>query len=122
MACWIITRHIFYGIMLSSCIRYAQSLQPHQHTTVTWTLVTLLGALQCLLCIWLTMICRLAYKVVSGQAAEDERSDEGSEDEEEVKRIDLNEASAMIPAQNNHSSITSPISSASSAKRKQHRR
>jgi hypothetical protein len=34
------------------------------------------------------MICRMAWRVVSGQAAADERSDEESEEDEEVKRID----------------------------------
>lgn len=85
MACWVITRHVFYGAMLWSCIRYATSLTgPTDDSSMAWGLTILLCALQCLLCIWLVMICKLAWKVISGQAAEDERSDEESPDEEEI--------------------------------------
>lgn len=85
MACWVITRHIFYGLMLWSCIRYSNSLKgPTDDSSMAWSLTILLCALQCLLCLWLVMICKLAWKVVSGQAAEDERSDEESPGEEEI--------------------------------------
>lgn len=44
------------------------------------------------------MICRMAWRVVSGQAAADERSDDESEEgeEEEVKRIDGMHDSTMV--------------------------
>lgn len=43
-------------------------------------------ALQCILLIWLTMIVKVAYKVISGEGADDTRSDdENSEAEEEAE-------------------------------------
>ena len=45
--------------------------------------LTLLLALQVITIGWFCMICRVAYSVIRGHAAEDSRSDDDGEDEEE---------------------------------------
>lgn len=53
---------------------------------IQYGFLALLLALQVLTLIWFGMICRVAYSVVSGQPADDTRSDdEGDEDEEYVQ-------------------------------------
>jgi len=48
-----------------------------------WSFLTLLLALQVITIVWLGMICRVAYGVLCGKAADDTRSDDEGEDEEE---------------------------------------
>lgn len=71
-----------------------------------WTLVGLLMALQCLLLIWLTMILKLAWKVISGQAAEDDRSDDEDSEEVEEKMNNTEKDSRLT---SNHSINTLPM-------------
>jgi len=53
---------------------------------VHFAFIVLLVALQCILLMWFVMIIRLAYRVVKGAHAEDDRSDdEGDSDDEEVE-------------------------------------
>ncbi|UZJ56584.1 hypothetical protein CBS101457_005904 [Exobasidium rhododendri] len=94
LAAWIVTRHVFYNIMVWSCIRHVRSMESFPKPvdaywsmgrTAIWTLAGLLCVLQCILFVWLTMIFKVAWKVISGQNAEDSRSDEESIDEEEEK-------------------------------------
>jgi acyl-CoA-dependent ceramide synthase len=101
LAAWIITRHVFYNLTVWSCVRYARSLElkpkPVEANWAagrasTWTLVGLLCILQCILFVWLSMILRLAWKVISGQSAEDTRSDEESPDEEEEEAAEEEKA------------------------------
>lgn len=51
--------------------------------TVKWAFLTPLILLQLILVIWLTMILRVAIKVIRGDGAEDNRSDDECEGEEE---------------------------------------
>lgn len=111
MTAWLVTRHIFYNLMLWSCIRYALSLQhstrPVQENwawgrNATWGLVGLLCILQCILFVWLTMIFKVAWKVLTGKGAEDNRSDEESNDEGDVVATRQADDSASI--------ITPPLS------------
>lgn len=51
--------------------------------TIKWAFLTPLLFLQVLLIIWFSMIVRVAVKVISGNGAEDSRSDDEGEDEEE---------------------------------------
>jgi len=128
MAAWVATRHVFYNMMVWSCIRYARSLEfstkPVQGNwamgrAATWSLVGLLAILQCILFVWLTMIFKVAWKVISGQSAEDSRSDEESNDEEEekVEQSGLKEETQSITA----STSTSLQQSTATARLKQKR-
>lgn len=61
------------------------------------TFVTLLSLLQVITLVWLYMIFRVAYKVVTGTGAEDTRSDdedEGAEEDEAEARIEEKERSS----------------------------
>jgi len=88
---WIVTRHWYFGQML-----YSVAFETVQMIPFDWrpedgyffnkvsyrAFVILLGVLQILFCAWLWTILSLAWSVVSGAGADDERSDdEGEEDE-----------------------------------------
>ena len=48
----------------------------------------MLGALQCVLLVWFSMIIKVAYKVLSGAPADDSRSDDEDDEEEEISMKD----------------------------------
>jgi very-long-chain ceramide synthase len=48
----------------------------------------LLLALQCILLVWFSMILKVAYKVVSGEGADDTRSDDEDDDEDEEEEVE----------------------------------
>jgi len=50
---------------------------------IKWTFIGMLLALQSIMVLWFTMIVKVAYKVLSGQGAEDSRSDDEDDEEEE---------------------------------------
>jgi len=50
--------------------------------TIRFSFLVLLLALQAIICLWFAMIVKVVYKVVSGQSADDVRSDDEDEDEE----------------------------------------
>ena len=56
---------------------------------IKWLFLGMLFALQCVLLVWFSMILKVAYKVVSGEGADDMRSDDEDEEEEEVEEITL---------------------------------
>lgn len=56
---------------------------------IKWTFLGMLLALQCVLVVWFGMIVRVAYKVLSGQGADDTRSDDEDEEDEEVQDADV---------------------------------
>lgn len=100
---WVITRHVLYNRMLYSCIGVARRVLPEKpgatrhhylgfRTFMPLALVGLLCVLQVILCLWLVMIMRVAWQVVTGKSATDSRSDE-SDDEDEAE-IDANEKRA----------------------------
>ena len=53
------------------------------NNNIKWAFLTMLLALQCILLAWFVMIIRVAYKVLTGQGADDVRSDDEDEFEEE---------------------------------------
>jgi very-long-chain ceramide synthase len=56
---------------------------------IKWVFLGLLLALQCVLLVWFTMILKVAYKVISGEGADDTRSDDEDEDENEDEEEDV---------------------------------
>ncbi|KIV91354.1 hypothetical protein PV10_05900 [Exophiala mesophila] len=54
------------------------------NNNIKWAFLGGLGGLQCVLLGWFYMVIRVAYKVVTGQGAEDSRSDDEGDDEEEA--------------------------------------
>lgn len=102
MVSWFITRHFFFVLVIKSTIFEAPRLIPfvwdpepghymprRVHYTfsallvvlqVSWlslsfTRMMLTATLQAIQLMWFFTICRVAYKVVSGEGAEDTRSD-----------------------------------------------
>ena len=59
--------------------------------SIRWGFLSMLLTLQVVMCMWFTMILRVAYKVLSGQSADDSRSDDedDEEEEEEAERPDV---------------------------------
>ena len=55
---------------------------------INWTFLGMLGALQCVLLVWFSMIIKVAYKVLSGAPADDSRSDDEDDEEEEISMKD----------------------------------
>ena len=130
MASWIVTRHVFYSIMLYSCIRHSRKLGADgRDASISWTLVSLLMALQCLLLIWLVMILKLAWRVVSGQAAADDRSDNEMDDDDDDDEISAeqttNRSNNVGPFLSVSASLSpadkSSVSRSASSKKKPHR-
>ncbi|KZT62254.1 longevity assurance proteins LAG1/LAC1 [Calocera cornea HHB12733] len=85
---WFITRHVLFGAVIYSVYRDLPILVPYRWSPSTGLylsrnahigFITLLVALQALLLLWFYMIVVVALRVVSGQGAEDVRSDEEDE-------------------------------------------
>lgn len=55
---------------------------------IKWTFLGLLLALQCVLLVWFSMILKVAYKVLSGEGADDTRSDDEDDDEDEEEGVE----------------------------------
>lgn len=97
---WIIVRHVIYNLILYHSIKYAQALVPEGQCipgtyskrcwtpTIFNTFFCLLGGLQILTLIWMYFICNVAYKVITGNSAEDVRSDDEDEEEEDHPKQD----------------------------------
>lgn len=92
MVSWFITRHILYNIVLWSCTFDCPRLIPYASADFSRgrylnkpthsAFVTLLVALQVILCIWFGMIVKVAWRVISGDGAVDSRSDEETTEDE----------------------------------------
>ncbi|KAF8138540.1 TLC domain-containing protein [Boletus edulis] len=85
LVCWFITRHVLFIIVIKSvwvdsprlvremwAPERGSYLSPLAHKTF----IALLVSLQVLQIVWFGMICRVAYRVVTGHGASDDRSDE----------------------------------------------
>lgn len=105
LVCWSIYKHIPEEIQYGCYTGSTQTLQgpfatPNdwEHLTwpfrdpvgmvcwnnnIKWGFLGMLLALQVILCMWFVMIVRVAYKVITGQGADDSRSDDEDEDDEE---------------------------------------
>ncbi|KZP32880.1 longevity assurance proteins LAG1/LAC1 [Athelia psychrophila] len=91
MVSWFVTRHaLFVCVILKSTWLDCPRLIPFEWdpvrerylTETAWMIfMALLSALQVIQMVWYWLICRIAWRVVMGQNAEDERSDDGSEEE-----------------------------------------
>ncbi|GAA96775.1 hypothetical protein E5Q_03446 [Mixia osmundae IAM 14324] len=86
---WIITRHVLFGILLYSVIvdvpRYTPYIwEPARGLFLDyWShhlFILALGALQFIILLWLFMILRVLYKILTGANAEDVRSDSEDDD------------------------------------------
>ncbi|KIK98737.1 hypothetical protein PAXRUDRAFT_133548 [Paxillus rubicundulus Ve08.2h10] len=85
---WFVTRHVLFIIAIKSLYVDSLHLVPElwapergnylSHLTQK-VFVGLLVSLQIIQIIWFGMICRVAYRVVTGQGASDDRSDEEEE-------------------------------------------
>merc|ERR1711939_1232417 len=58
------------------------------NNNIKWTFLGMLLALQCIMILWFVLICKVAYKVVTGQGAEDNRSDDEDEGDDEGEDIE----------------------------------
>lgn len=96
MLSWVVSRHGVFNYVLYTAMTSAINLIPLQcyydksgelvrcfTPAVHWTLVFLLCVLQIITIIWFFMIVRVALKVISGNSAEDVRSDDEDTDNEE---------------------------------------
>ncbi|CAG8670855.1 8398_t:CDS:2 [Funneliformis mosseae] len=91
MLSWVVTRHYFYG-----CIIYSTWTEPQQLIEFKWApeeeyyvtensmgfFLTLFLFLQALIYFWFYLICRVAYRVIKGDNAHDNRSDSEWEETE----------------------------------------
>jgi len=91
---WLVTRHVLFILVIKSTWDARWIIPPiwdidrgHYMTGgVWWAFFLMLVALQLIQLLWFWMICRVAWRVVSGQGAEDERSDDENDDESEESR------------------------------------
>jgi len=94
MVSWLVTRHCLFLIVIWSVTWDAHDYIPPVYDPARGLYLTrpalagfiaMLLALQVLQCIWFWMICRVAWRVVTGTGAEDERSDEECDGETRLK-------------------------------------
>lgn len=99
---WVILRHGVYNYFLyytytikeplyqaAGCVPGLIQKRCLGKNTINYFLA-LLGGLQVLIIIWMYLIGKVAYKVISGSSAEDVRSDEDdTDDEDEANRLDI---------------------------------
>jgi len=95
---WLVTRHILFMLAIRSLFADAPRFVPLEWSPEqgrflsyeSWiAFLALLIALQFIQLLWFYMICRVAWRVISGQGAEDTRSDEDNqEDALEVDAMD----------------------------------
>ncbi|KAF8639648.1 hypothetical protein AX17_000913 [Amanita inopinata Kibby_2008] len=89
---WLITRHVLFIFVIKStyydCPRvigfvWDPEIGSYLSAPVWLGFTVLLFALQILQMIWFWMICRVAWRVISGKGATDERSDDDSDDKDD---------------------------------------
>jgi acyl-CoA-dependent ceramide synthase len=82
---WLVTRQgaftlVVWSLIVESPIYIERDFRPMEGRfwsgPTYWAFVSLLLGLLILLWVWFWMICRVAFKVISGKPAEDVRSDE----------------------------------------------
>lgn len=92
---WFVTRHVLFVFVvirstyidLPRLVPFAWAPERNVYLSKpAWVIyVTLLCALQVIQIVWFWMICRVAWRVVRGENAADDRSDEGSDEDEDRK-------------------------------------
>ncbi|KAI0772062.1 longevity assurance proteins LAG1/LAC1 [Trametes elegans] len=93
---WLVTRHILFLLAIKATweawdILPRQWDPPRGHymtAKVYFGFVSMLVMLQIIQLVWFGMICRVAYRVVTGQGAQDTRSDDEDDDEDDPKKND----------------------------------
>ncbi|KAK2466171.1 hypothetical protein APHAL10511_001813 [Amanita phalloides] len=88
---WLITRHVLFLFVIKAVYDAPKFLDynwnpkagSYLNTSVHWCFNILLMSLQVIQLFWFWMICRVAWRVVSGRGAADERSDDESDDKAE---------------------------------------
>ncbi|KAG2146777.1 TLC domain-containing protein [Suillus clintonianus] len=87
---WFVARHVLFVIVIKSAwfdgprlitVGWVPELGHYYSERTYNTFVYLLVALQFIQIIWFWMICRVAWRVISGQGASDDRSDDESEED-----------------------------------------
>ncbi|KZT72519.1 LAG1-domain-containing protein [Daedalea quercina L-15889] len=94
MISWVITRHWLFVLAIKSTWSAKRTIPPlwdpdrgHFMTSGVFGLFqAMLISLEIMQVMWFWMVCRIAYRVVSGKGAEDERSDDEGDDSEESKK------------------------------------
>ncbi|KAG9296534.1 hypothetical protein G9A89_015126 [Geosiphon pyriformis] len=90
MVSWVITRHYFYGyIIYSTWVQPGQYIETkwsyeeeHYFTQgVQWFFLALFLSLQAIIIFWFVLICQVAFRVVRGDNAHDNRSESESGEE-----------------------------------------
>ncbi|KAH9948353.1 longevity assurance proteins LAG1/LAC1 [Amylocystis lapponica] len=79
---WLITRHWLFILVIASTWASRHTI-PHideASRRIWYCSVSMLAVLQVIQLMWFWMICRVAWRVVSGQGADDERSEDEGED------------------------------------------
>lgn len=95
---WLLTRHFLFGAIIWSVIYEAHEEIPYiwdppsgrmLTRTTHMSFIVLLCSLETLICGWFYLICQVAYRVIMGKGAEDNRSsDEEEEDATEDKKAE----------------------------------
>ncbi|GAA5920354.1 hypothetical protein JCM6882_004539 [Rhodosporidiobolus microsporus] len=96
---WIATRHVIFCKILYAVITEPQTVLEYGWRSqdgyffsrnVQISFALLLGSLQLLMCLWMWLILRVLYKMFLGGSAEDVRSDDEDEGEEEDEPVKAN--------------------------------
>ncbi|KAI0824735.1 longevity assurance proteins LAG1/LAC1 [Trametes gibbosa] len=93
---WFVTRHVLFVFAIKatwdSWYVVPRVWDPSRGYYMTkeffWGFLTMLVTLQIIQLIWFWMVCRVAYRVVTGQGAEDTRSDDEDDNESDAKKND----------------------------------
>ncbi|KAF7776200.1 hypothetical protein Agabi119p4_4593 [Agaricus bisporus var. burnettii] len=89
---WFITRHILFLFVIKSTVIDAPKIIPPEWSSETGRYLSrpahtafsaMLLALQVMQCVWFWLICRVAWRVLSGKGAADARSDDEGSDVDE---------------------------------------
>lgn len=119
---WLATRQIGLFLVIRTSYRDAPQLIPFQwdpanglflNTQTYWGFIGMISALYVMASVWFAMATKVAWRVVSGQGAEDSRSDEGDESDAEeraaeLERMRLEEDGAASPGDSEKSGTRSP--------------
>ncbi|KAI0772573.1 longevity assurance proteins LAG1/LAC1 [Irpex lacteus] len=93
MGSWLVTRHFLFVLAIISAYTDAKRIISPVWDPPTGRFMTeevlagfsaMLVSLQIIQLVWFWMVCRVAYKVVTGQGAEDSRSDEEIDDSDDT--------------------------------------
>lgn len=96
---WIVLRHGVYNYLFYHAWVHSRRLMAPAkcvlgllqkrcwNLSVVYTFLSLLGGLQLITCVWMYLILKVAYKVITGKGAEDVRSDDEDDDSVEDRVV-----------------------------------